>query len=407
MKIQISHRLEELCQNCGFCTLSIACPGEAKCTGCGVCVEACPYSAKILKRVEKREPIEIEIDGRRLEVPERITVLKALETAGYQISRFPKEGSIFAPCLTGGCWSCAALVDGELKPSCITPIRRGIRIITGRAELGRFEPHRLVTGFHGHHVGGVGTPYQLKRGIGYIEACCFAHGCILRCPTCQNWEATYSSTEEPLTPSQAAKLMTRARRECGVDRMAISGGEPTLNRAWLIEFFRGLRELNPDKKARIHLDTNAVILTPNYIDELVEAGMTDIGIDVKGLELETFMRITGLRDPRAAKKLLATEWDALKYSLDRYRARVFIGVGIPYNPKLISMDEVHRIGGRISSWDPEVQVCALDYRPEFRRRDIRKPSYGKMVEVKRTLEDAGLRCVICQTGRGHVGPGPA
>jgi pyruvate formate lyase activating enzyme len=198
--------------------------------------------------------------------------------------------------------------------------------------------------------------------------------------------------------------MTGARREYGVDRMAISGGEPTLNRRWLLRYLRKLRELNPDEKARLHVDTNAVLLTSDYIDELVEAGMTDVGIDVKGLKLKTFMSITGLNDEKLAGKLLEAEWQALKYSLDRYWGKVFIGVGIPYNPKLIPLEELREIGERIASWEPEVQVCALDYRPEFRRREIVRPSYEQMVEVKRLLEGTGLRCVICQTERGHLLP---
>jgi pyruvate formate lyase activating enzyme len=187
--------------------------------------------------------------------------------------------------------------------------------------------------------------------------------------------------------------------------MAISGGEPTLNRRWLVEYLKRLRELNPDARARLHVDTNAVLLIPDYIDELVEAGMTDIGIDVKALELGTFMGITGLGDGELARRLLRTEWRALKYTLDQYWGKVFIGVGIPYNPKLISLEELRRMGERLAGWEPRVQVCALDYRPEFRRRDITKPGYKQMLEVKRVLEGAGLHCVICQTERGHLGPG--
>ena len=53
---------------------------------------------------------------------------------------------------------------------------------------------------------------------------------------------------------------------------------------------------------------------------------------------------------------------------------------------------------------PEIQVCVLDYRPEFRRRDISRPSYEEMVKVWRILRDTGLKTVICQTVRGHIGP---
>ena len=177
-----------------------------------------------------------------------------------------------------------------------------------------------------------------------------------------------------------------------------------MNRIWFIEYLKELRRLNTDEEARFHVDTNAVILTPDYIDELVQAGMTDIGPDVKGLDLDTFLRISGVEDEDLARKLLETEWKAVKYLLDQYWGKLFIGIGVPYNPKLISLEEVQRIGERIADMETNVQVCVLDYRPEFRRQDIARPTFDEMVQVKDLLEGTGLRCVICQTERGHIGP---
>ena len=319
-------KIENRCVSCGFCENYISCVGVGACIGCGACVDACPNKAKTLQEsYEKRKTVRIRVNGEVFDMPERISILKALEFAGFRVLRFPEGQGILAPCRTGGCWACSVLVDGELKPSCITPI-------------------------------------------------------------------------------QAAQTMTSMRKICNVDRMAISGGECTLNRRWLIEYLKQLKMLNRDENARLHVDTNAVILTEDYIDELVEAGITDIGPDVKGLNPETFRRITGIGDTALAEKLLKTEWNAIKYLLENYWGEIFIGIGIPYNPKLISIQEIWEIGSRIASWEPDVQVCVLDYRPEFRRQDLERPSYKEMVPVKRILEEAGLRCVICQTIHGHIGP---
>lgn len=356
----------------------------------------------------ERRLVKIKVDRESFEVPERITVLRALELLGFRVSRFPREGDLSAPCRTGGCWACAIILDGKLKRSCITPIHDGMSIETKRADVERLEPLRMVSSFQGHPSGGVGTPYWIKpKGLvsRYIEVACFAHGCILRCPTCQNWDITYSSRRAPLTPNQAAEIMTHERLRWGVNRMAISGGECTLNRRWLVEYIMKLRELNRNEHARFHVDTNAVIMAPDYIDELIEVGMTDIGPDIKGLKLETFMRISGLKDKELSGRLLQTEWRAVKYLIDEYYEKVFIGIGIPYNPKLISLDEIYLIGEKISSWAPDIQVCALDYRPEFRRKDIRRPSYSEMAQVKDILQEAGLRHVVCQTVKGLIGPG--
>jgi pyruvate formate lyase activating enzyme len=276
---------------------------------------------------------------------------------------------------------------------------------TGPEKLAMGRPQRLVLGFSGHMVGGVGTPWIAKANrSGWVEAACFAAGCILRCPTCQNWETTFRSQGEPLIPELAAILLSQTRRLYGVHRLAISGGESTLNRPWLMDFLRSLKALNPDPEARLHVDTNSVFLTPAYLEEMVTAGMTDIGADLKGLEVATFANISGITDMALATRMLSQAWETVEYLLTRLWGRVFVGIGLPYNVALISPEEMATIGARLASWRPEVQVTVLDYRPEFRRLDLVRPGLGEMLGVKRLLEKAGLQKVICQTYQGHIGP---
>jgi len=405
----VAEKDPEKCRQCGICDEIVACSSAyvgyvEECIGCGACYITCPYEAIRMVEKPRRGEVKIRVDGETFSVPERITVKRALEMVGYTVSKFPGEGEIFAPCGVGGCYSCAVEINGEVKPSCVTGVEDGMEIRTELPE--GYTQRRLVHGWMGHPVGGVGTPWYIKGKGRYIEAAVFACGCNLRCPQCQNWTTTYCGREIPLTPREAAVIMTETRRRYGVDRMAISGGECTLNRPWLVEYIRELKRLNPDDRARFHIDTNATILTKDYIDELVDAGMTDIGPDLKGLHLETFMRITGLKDEELARKYHRTSWEAVRYLIDNYRDEVFIGIGIPYNKKLISMEEIAEIGEEICKLDPEVQVCVLDYRPEFRRMDITRPSYNEMVEVWRTLKAAGLKTVICQTEYGYIGPKP-
>ena len=158
---------------------------------------------------------------------------------------------IFAPCEVGGCYSCAVEVDGEIKPSCVTAIKDGMEVKTELPE--DYAPKRLVHGWMGHPVGGVGTPWYLKKVHGYVKAAAFACGCNLRCPQCQNWTTTYCGKEMTLTPKEAAMFMTETRRLYRVDRIAISGGECTLNRPWLVQYIQELRKLNPDERARFHV----------------------------------------------------------------------------------------------------------------------------------------------------------
>jgi pyruvate formate lyase activating enzyme len=394
MRLYTAKRSEK-CTECNFCR-DYVCP-SSDCIGCGACYLACPLEAVEMEERDLSDYVSIKVDGESYCVPAKISVKRALEIIGYEFTKFPEEGKIFAPCEVGGCWSCAVMIDGIPNPSCVTPVRERMNIET----QARFMPRRLLHGFSGHPVGGVGTPWWLK-GHRYIEAACFSCGCNFRCPQCQNWTTTYCGKESPLTPMRAAERMTGLRRSLGVNRMAISGGECTLNREWLIEYIRGLKSLNSDEKARFHVDTNASILTPDYIDELVEAGMTDIGIDIKAIEIDTFCRITGVEE-EVAEAYMKTSWKALNYVLDNYADGVFIGVGIPFSKDLISIDEIREIGEKIAELDDAVQVCVLDYRPEFRSK-IRRPSFSDMLEVWKVLKELGLKSVICQTKRGYIKP---
>lgn len=348
------------------------------------------------------EKITIQINYESIRVPLGITVKEALIISGYKVVKFPEKEALFVPCEVGGCWSCAVHIDGKPKPACKTHVRDGLHINTSLPE--KHRPKRIIHGFRGHSVGGVGTPWRLKKVHSYIEVACFTAGCNFLCPQCQNWSITYDGNSRPMTPLEAAERLTAARKKYSVDRLAISGGESTLNRAWLIGCVKSLRSLNPDADVRIHIDTNGSILTKDYIDELIDAGMTDIGIDLKGCTTETFVGITGVRKRELAALYLSTAWNAVRYLAERYKDIIFIGVGIPYNVKLISLDEIGLMGNKLFEIDPEIQVCALDYRPEFERLDLRRPSYDEMVEVHDVLKTAGLKIVICQTHRGHICP---
>ena len=410
----VCRRNSKECKDCGFCMEYFSCPGvgkptidrfETACIDCGICLVACPYQAvERIPDTVPRKDVRIRVDGEDFVVPERVTVKRALELLGLEFGEFPGGTEIFAPCGTGSCFACAMVIDGEVRPACVTAVHDGMVISLDLP--GGYVPLRRVSSFQPHSVGGVGTPWWVKKsGRNWIEVACFAHGCNLRCPQCQNYTVTYGNVAPALTPLEAAATLTAQRRKYGVDRIAISGGEPTLNRAWLIRFFEELRRLNSDDRARFHLDTNATILTREFVDRLVEAGMTDVGPDLKGLRTDTFMRIGGIVDGKLARKYLENAWSVTEYVIDRYFPEpLFVGVGIPYNRYLITLEEVREIGKKIASVNPEVQVCLLDYFPTFRRLGMEKPSVDEMRRAREMLVETGLKTVLVQTTIGYLGP---
>jgi hypothetical protein len=51
-----------------------------------------------------------------------------------------------------------------------------------------------------------------------------------------------------------------------------------------------------------------------------------------------------------------------------------------------------------------VQVCVLDYRPAYQRLHLVRPTFEEMRRVRELLRGLELKSVVCQTGRGRIGP---
>jgi len=350
--------------------------------------------------LKSEEYVKICVNNVEYSVPRRLTVARALEILGYKFHS-PGSRKPSLACGTGGCWACAVVINGSLERACITPIRDGMRI---ELNTENYTPLRIVHGPEPHLVGGKATPWWEVDYVNYVEAAVWVAGCNLRCPQCQNYHVTYDNSTSPMTPEEAAKLVVHVHREYRTRGVAISGGEPAINRKWLIEFFREVSK-RVNSKTRRHLDSNGTVLTRDYIDELVEAGCNNIGVEPKCVRVETYMRITGISDRSIAEKYLETAWRAIEYIYSNHRDKVYLGVGLVYNRDLVSLEEIAEAGDKIASINPSIQVTVLDYFPTFRRKWLKRPALDEMLRVKRILEDRGLKTVIVQTSVGHIGPG--
>jgi len=405
MPYEAVHDPEKCCQ-CGMCSKIVACPGakEEICIGCGACVLACPNQALILVEVKRGNDIPVDVDGKLWKVPERISVKEALQEIGYRINTcLPAEGALYAPCQVGACWNCAVQIDGKIRQACVTEVKKGMKIRTALPDDS--VPLRIIGQIIPHPSAGVGTPWEVRaRAKGtYLELACLVAGCNFRCPQCQNWMITYMGNARAFTPTEAATMSTKLKRKSKLNRFCISGGECTLNKTWLVQFLKKLKEINPEPETHFHISTNGSLLTEDYIDELVDAGLTDIGIDLKGLQIDTFMRISGLLDREVAGGCKENAWKAVGYISRYYREKLFLGIGIPYNRELISLDEVHDIAREIYNIDPRIQTTALTYTAQYRSR-IPMPSLEEMKTVHHILKEAGLTVALRQTSAGTFGP---
>jgi pyruvate formate lyase activating enzyme len=363
------------CLRCGFCESRVFChAGERACTGCGNCVKGCPAGARrLVPRNSSAEEVSLQVDGEFLQVPAGTSLGDVLRAAGK--GHDPRRA-----CGTGGCWDCGVLVDGELSRACAVPVVGGMQVSTSPERLRELPPRRIVSFFPNHLHASVSV---------------FTHGCNFSCDFCHNWDLAFASAGRALTPEEAATHTRRLAGSRGNRRTGISGGEPTLNRRWLVEYIGNLRGLCPG--VRVQVDTNASLLTPDYVDELWEAGMTDLTPDLKGLELAAFQRITGVGDTALAVSHLEGAWRAVEDVVLRYRGRLNVSVAIPFHPELIGIDELRAMGERLAALQRGLDVNLMVYQPAFRMR-LAQPARDEAIdEAVEVLEDAGLT-VWCQEG---------
>jgi pyruvate formate lyase activating enzyme len=371
------------CIKCTFCRQYIDCAAEKDaCNACGACVIACPQNAIKMKPLPGQgSEISFTLDDvvRRIDGP--ITVMDALRAYG-QTSEPHKacDGCIQALCGTGGCWSCAVLIDGVLARSCNTTLRQGMEIVTQPRRLHAAQPKRMVT---------------VMRPAPHFHPSIFTHGCNYRCDLCHNWDLTFSATGDAKTPREAVdELEVNPETDYWI---GISGGEPTLNRGWLIETVQRLRQ--QAGKARIQLDTNASLLTPDYIDQLVEAGVTDISPDIKARHLDAFMKISGLQSKAEAGVYLKNSWETVRYLQAAHPDTIFMAVSFPCHPRIHSRTELYDMGQALATINPKIPVTLIEYQPAFRARNWPRLTHDAMNQVRDIVQSAGLERVIIQGGR--------
>ena len=371
---------DETCLNCGFCNQFVACSlTRSGCIACGACIKGCPQQAICLEaRPDSAEKIPFSVDGEKYITDGPVSVAQAL----YEIGRVAPDADneeLQVRCGTGGCWDCAVMIDGSLARSCVTSLQEGMEIILDPETSHRAEPMRIVT---------------LMRPAPHFHPSIFTHGCNYNCNLCHNWEMTFSSTGPALNPTEAVgRLNLNPEKDYWV---GISGGEPTLNRRWLIETVRQLRKTDPD--IRIQLDTNASILSSDYIDELVQTGATDISPDLKASRLDTFVKVCGITSQEIAAQYLDTSWKAVHYINAEYKDMVFMAVSVPCHPRTHSINELEDTARRLASIDPEIPVTLIEYQPAFRLRDWPFVSKKGMEQIRQIFSSAGLQKVIVQGG---------
>ncbi len=193
-------------------------------------------------------------------------------------------------------------------------------------------------------------------------------GCNFHCKGC--FRPARDGGGIPLTAEETLERMERAclnyYGRVPTEAM-ITGGEPTLDRAYLLSLVRGLRARGFEK---IVLMTNGYALgeDENYVTELEEAGLTEVHIDLKAFSDDIHRWYTGKSNKpvlRAIEKLNDSGIELLVQTI--------------YMPGIVGEAEIEEIAKFLASLNKEMRYRINPFAPTFAYEKVtRRPTLEEM-----------------------------
>ena len=127
---------------------------------------------------------------------------------------------------------------------------------------------------------------QFGRHLHYLRIS-LTDACNLRCVYCMPENMTFRSRQQLMTDAELFTIV-RAMVEMGVDKIRLTGGEPTV-RPNLVEIVRFIAQ-QPGVRI-VAMTTNGVLL-PQLAEPLARAGLNRMNISIDTLDAAKFKRIT-------------------------------------------------------------------------------------------------------------------
>ncbi len=183
-------------------------------------------------------------------------------------------------------------------------------------------------------------------GIGTGYAC----GCCLRCVFC--W--VDSSRDFPerygnfCSPREAYKRLTDAAHRRGVERLRISGAEPTLGREHLLSL---LENVEKSEFRLFILETNGILFGVDleYVESISKFRKVHVRVSIKAGTPEAFARKTGAKPENF--------WIPFKAIENLLRKGVSFHVAaMSADPRIMSQQERYNLFQTIASIDPNIAL---------------------------------------------------
>jgi len=183
-------------------------------------------------------------------------------------------------------------------------------------------------------------------------------GCNFRCKGC--FSIARDPVGERMTAEQLINLVRNSAREYYVDtpleEVVITGGEPTLDRQYLVDLIAHLKEF----VGGIILDTNGYLLDDTYLVKLLEAGLTEVMFDLKAWDEKLHEWYTGYSNRRILE------------NIQNAYGKVKLVVNTVFIPGIVDETEIEHIARFLSGIEDKEEI---DYRINRFRAEL---SYEKI-----------------------------
>jgi len=170
-------------------------------------------------------------------------------------------------------------------------------------------------------------------------------GCNFRCRGC--FSLAREPIGEPMSVEQLINLVKKSSSgyygDTPLEEAVITGGEPTLDRNYLVDLVSQLKEFIE----WIVVDTNGYFLDDSYLEELIEAGLTEVMFDLKAWDEKLHEWYTGYSN----KRVLANIRNAY--------GKVKLVVNTVYIPGIVDGPEIEQIASFLAGIDRRGEI---DYR---------------------------------------------
>lgn len=218
-------------------------------------------------------------------------------------------------------------------------------------------------------------------------------GCNFNCIGC------FAIAKEEAGPELSiGQLISMIKKSCsffygkGAFDVQITGGEPTLDKDYLISLIKGLKKLNVKK---IGISSNGYLLDKNLIMKLKSLGIDHVKLDIKAYTGKIHSGYTGKNNERVlrAVKLLHGS------GLDFYVRTIL-------TPGIIGLEEVEKIAGFLSGVNKDIPYKIYQFAPEQLNKKISESPSDKEMQKAYSIAKRYLNKVESYTTETAYKPAP-